>query len=224
MIDFKKIFEDAAAAAGGEAGADSSGGIVSPSGVSADDVLGHCDHKNDGYLGGDPAGCFHIPSKCKVPFKRYEICNGGGKKKKKTFYDKGMQIIVDSELSRDMILNLHKVSERAIREFVLNNWGQKAGGPLSDAIYIEAICYHPMSKNLFLKVEDQEEKTWFCVADFDEKKLKFVPTKSEELWQNDIMTAAEAKREFKKILNMKGNSPMNKGSDDMKLWVVWGSL
>ena len=95
---------------------------------------------------------------------------------------------------------------------------------MSDAIYIEAICYHPMSKNLFLKVEDQEEKTWFCVADFDEKKSRFVPTKSKELWSNDIMTAAEAKREFKKILNMKGNSPMNKGSADMKLWVIWGSL
>lgn len=224
MIDFKKVFEDAMVA-GGDAGG---GDVVAPStGIGANDVLGHCDHKSDGYFSGDPAGCFHIPSKCKVPFKRYEICNGGGKKKKKkkTFYDKGMQIIVDSELTRDMILNLHKVRESAIRGFVLNNWGEQVGGPLSDTVYIEAICYHPMSKSLFLKVEDTgEEKTWFCVADFDEKKSKFIPTENAEYWSNDIMTATQAKQEFKKILNMKGNSPLNKGSDNMRLWVVWGSL
>lgn len=211
MIDFKKIFEDAAAAAGGEAGADSSGGIVAPSGVSADDVLGHCDHKKDGYLGGDPAGCFHIPSKCKVPFKRYEICNGGGKKKKKTFYDKGMQIIVDSQLTRDMILSLGKVPEETIAAFIQRSHKEV------EKVNVDAIMYHPVSTKFFAKVRCAG-RTYFSMFDFDEAKKKFINTDGHRY------TPSEAKKKFEEILDMKGNTPNNVGSDDMKLWVIWGSL
>lgn len=223
-MDIKKIFEDAVMAAGGEAGGD----VVAPSaGIGANDVLGHCDHKSDGYLGGgDVAGCFHIPSKCKVPFRR-EPCYGGSKrgKKKRTPYEAGMKVLTDAELTRDMILNLHKVRERAIRAFILNWWGPSTGSELSDAIWIQAICYHPISQCLFIKVQDSgNNKTWFCVADFDEKKKKFIPTKNEEYRFKDIMTATEARAEFKKILDMKGNSKENKGSDDLRLWLIWGDL
>jgi len=114
MIDFKKIYEkiveEDAVVAAGDAGA---GEVVSNSavdtdltsqkGISADDVLGKCDHHCDGYLG---SKCFHVPKnalgKGKMLRRWEEIYGGAGKKKKKNPYEKGMQIVSedDSEISR----------------------------------------------------------------------------------------------------------------------------
>lgn len=218
-IDIKKVFEDAMVAGGDAGGGD---GVAPSAGIGANDVLGHCDHKSDGYLGGDPAGCFHIPSKCKVPFKRYEICNGGGKKKKKTFYDKGMQIITDAELSRDVLRQIADLDEEIILEQLARIYGTE--GAMFISYDIEAVCYYPVTGDFFVKLVGKDRVPslpLFLVVDFDTDKKQFIKSKS---GLSKIMLAAQAKQEFKKILNMKGNSPMNKGSDDMKLWVVWGSL
>ena len=60
-------------------------------------VLGKCDHKHDGYMG---KNCFHIPKKIMPTLHRWELCNGGSKRKKdkngkdkKYAYEKGMKVI-----------------------------------------------------------------------------------------------------------------------------------
>ena len=103
MIDLKKIYEkiveeDAVVAAGdagaGEVVADTGSAdadLTASKGISADDVLGKCDHHKDGYLG---AKCFHVPKnalgKGKMMRRWEEIYGGAGKKKKKNPYEKGM--------------------------------------------------------------------------------------------------------------------------------------
>ena len=123
----------------------------------------------------------------------------------------------EMEFTRDMIMKLHKLRENDIRGFILNNYGPSVGGDASDALFVEGIAYHPMTKKLWIKFENVDPKgKWFIVADFDGKELEDVGI--------DMYTPAEAKKEFKKILDMQSNSPENKGSDDMRLWVVWGNL
>lgn len=80
----------------GAAGGDASGG------VGAADVLGGCDHSSGGESGYLGDGCFHVPSQCEVPFHRWEIGNGGSKRKKtkngkdkKYAYEKGMKVVCD---------------------------------------------------------------------------------------------------------------------------------
>lgn len=209
-MDIKKIFEDAVMAAGGEVGGD----VVAPgAGIGANDVLGHCDHKSDGYLGGgDVAGCFHIPSKCKVPFRR-EPCYGGSKrgKKKRTPYEVGMKVLTDAELTRDMILNLHKVPEETIAAFIQRSHKE------IEKVKVDAIMYHPVSTKLFAKVRCAG-RTYFSMFDFDEAKKKFINTDGHRY------TPSEAKKKFEEILDMEGNTPNNVGSDDMKLWCIWGAI
>ena len=252
MVSLNKIYEDelvkeegAAGGAGGGAGGAAAGGsgaaapagdgggevvtasptgdgdITAPnSGTSADDVLGKCDHHHDGYLG---TKCFHVPSRCGKMYRR--IPSDGSlrnKKRKKTPYEVGMNIITDAELSRDLIMAMHKVTELQIREYIMNEFGAD-GNPLTDAIYVEAVAYHPPSELFFIKVIDAgTNKSWYCVADFDPNTLQFSPPKSGEYQFDDIMDGAKAKAEFTKILKMPGNSSINVGSDDMNLWVIWG--
>lgn len=96
---------DAGAAVGGDAvAASASSGAAdstsSASETSSVDVLGSCNHAaGDGYLGKD---CFHVPAKCAVPFHRWEIGNGGSKRKKTKkgkdkhyAYEKGMKVVYD---------------------------------------------------------------------------------------------------------------------------------
>lgn len=86
----------AAGAVGADAGAVS---VAADNAISNTEVLGKCDHSHGGYLG---PGCFHIPSRCAVPFHRWEIGNGGSKRKKtkrgkdkKTPYEVGMKVVYD---------------------------------------------------------------------------------------------------------------------------------
>lgn len=90
-----------AGGAGGDAGgavADVSGGDAA-TGITTGEVLGNCDYHKDGYLG---PGCFHIPSRAKVPFSRWAGCAYGGSKRKKdkkgkpkqTPYEKGMKTVI----------------------------------------------------------------------------------------------------------------------------------
>ena len=109
---------DAGGAAGGDAGGatggDAGASIAAPanadaaSGTSVVNVLGNCDHEtsHDGYFG---PGCFHVPSKAQVPCHRWEIGNGGSKRKKdkkgrdkKYAYEKGMKVVVDMLHERKM--------------------------------------------------------------------------------------------------------------------------
>jgi len=119
MIDFNKVFDrvcedavmggDAGGAAGdvvAGGGSTADGDVVgkaADAGIKTDDVLGHCDHKKDGYMG---AKCFHIPSKLKVPLHRWEAAYGGSKKRKKTPYEQGMVILTDSD--KEEVVNTAK--------------------------------------------------------------------------------------------------------------------
>lgn len=87
----------AAAAPAGDAGGAQAAPAAPAEGpmTTTGDVLGKCDHVKDGYMGD---GCFHIPSKAKVPLHRFEIANGGSvckNKRKKTAYEKGMKVVVN---------------------------------------------------------------------------------------------------------------------------------
>jgi hypothetical protein len=95
---------DGGAAAGGDAGGASVGdiggdaSIDGDSGIHIEDVLGK-NEPGKGYMG---PGNFYIPSKVKVPFKRWDIAYGGSKRKKtkkgkdkKYHYEKGMKVVVD---------------------------------------------------------------------------------------------------------------------------------
>lgn len=101
-------------AAGGDAGGlgGDAGALTAASdsaGISSNDVFGSHDH-ND-YAGGFMGpGCFHMPSRVKTPLHRYELCNGGSKRKKKKSgkdkkyaYEKGMKVVVD--MFEDEMLN-----------------------------------------------------------------------------------------------------------------------
>lgn len=99
---------------GGVSGGGDVGGVTgdagsAESGISSGDVLGNHDH-ND-YAGGFMGpGCFHMPSHVKTPLHRYELCNGGSKRKKtksgkdkKYAYENGMKVVVD--MFEDEMLN-----------------------------------------------------------------------------------------------------------------------
>ena len=67
-------------------------------GTSTTDVIGTFDPKK-GVMG---VGNFMVPSKVKVPLHRWEVCNGGSKRKKDKkgrdkhyAYEKGMKVVVD---------------------------------------------------------------------------------------------------------------------------------
>lgn len=97
----------AAGDAGGAAAAASGASSASADGTSSADVLGNCAHGDGkGYLGD---GCFHVPVQCAVPFHRWEIGNGGSKRKKtkkgkdkKYAYEKGMKVVIDMLHERKM--------------------------------------------------------------------------------------------------------------------------
>lgn len=89
---------DAGGATGGDAGAADAGDTAGEmTGTSTADVLGTFDPKK-GVMG---VGNFMVPAKVKVPLHRWEVCNGGSKRKKdkkgrpmKTPYEKGMKVVV----------------------------------------------------------------------------------------------------------------------------------
>lgn len=89
---------DCGAVGGGEA-AGIAVDAAPTAGMSSSDALGSCDHAKSGYLG---AGCFHVPTKCAVPLHRWEVGNGGSKRKKTKkgkdkhyAYEKGMKVVYD---------------------------------------------------------------------------------------------------------------------------------
>ena len=84
------------AAGGGDVGV---APVGQPTGTTNAEVLGKCDHEHDGYLG---PGCFHVPCKAKVPLYRWQVANGGSKRKKDKkgkdkhyAYEKGMKVVVN---------------------------------------------------------------------------------------------------------------------------------
>lgn len=107
---FAEVNECDGGAAGGDAGGASAGGDAGAvavdagdtasemAGTSTADVIGTFDPKK-GVMG---VGNFMVPSKVKVPLHRWEVCNGGSKRKKdkkgkdkKYAYEKGMKVVVD---------------------------------------------------------------------------------------------------------------------------------
>ena len=182
-------------------------GIVNGAGTTAGDVLGHCDHSDHGgFLGKD---CFHIPKPVfKKPLRRFDV-PGGKKRKKKLFY------LVDAELDKNTIKSLRHVDHNVIADFIRRNFGFAS----DNEIFVETIFYYPVTKTFFLKFNvDGKLKDFYINFDFDSTTKKF------KLINKNIMQLAQAQEEFRKILNMKDNSPSNVGSDDMMLWIVWGKF
>ena len=173
--------------------------VSGPKGTTAGDILGKCSHgSKGGFMSKD---CNHIPKPLSLePMKRTR------KNKKQKVY-----LITDAELDRKTILSLHEVPEKTIAAFI-----QKAHMEKRE-IKVNAIVYYPVSKKFFAKVKCAG-RVFFSVFDFDEAKKKFISTDEHRY------TANEAKAKFDEILNMPGNSPANKGSEDMNLWIVWGKL
>lgn len=92
------VFNECDAACGDVTGAGDIGAPQAVLGTSTTDVLGACDHTKDGYMGTD---CFHIPAKAQVPLHRWEVANGGSRRKKDKkgkdkhyAYEKGMKTVV----------------------------------------------------------------------------------------------------------------------------------
>lgn len=208
----KKVDEDAIVAGGAAAASAPAGGdVMSPSdsiagqmhgnGISAGDVLGHCDHKKDGYMG---KNCNHMPKPLKLS------TDGTKRKKKRTPYEKGMKILTDAELDRNTILAVHKVPEEVIIDFILRNFDMKAK-------YVQAMAYYPITKSVFIKFMSSNNKSQYVNVDFNGK--RFIPTDDKMIYN-----ATEAKNAFHKILSMSGNNPKNYGSENMELWVIWGDL
>lgn len=204
----KDIDEDEMVAA-----APASDGVVAPHGTTDADVLGKCDHDNcGGFL---KKGCFHIPKPVfKKPLSRLAPEIPGGKKRKKKTWQ-NVQLVTDAELDRRTLLGLHNVGERTIAQFV------KRTMQLADdnEVFVEAIVYWPVDHSFFLKFTiDGKASSFFIHFDFNPRTKRF------KLKSDKLLSSAQAKAEFKKILDMPGNSPDNKASANMKLWVVWGSL
>lgn len=91
---YRKIHEDAAFGGGIPGPTPAGSGEGSSSVIGTGDVLGRCDHEENGFMG---HGCFHIPAKVKTPKKRFEPVYGGSGRRRKTPYEKGMKFISDSE-------------------------------------------------------------------------------------------------------------------------------
>lgn len=86
-------------------------------------------------------------------------------------------------------------------------------------VFVEAIVYYPVDHSFFLKFTiDGKMRSFFIHFDFNPRTKRF------KLKSDKIFSAAQAKEEFKKILDMPGISSVNKGSEKMSLWVVWGGL
>ena len=218
MIDLKKVYEDAVMAAGDTGAA--VGDIAPASSASAgdadivpsngsmtttDDVLGkHCDHHKDGYLG---FGCFHVPARAKheIPSKK--------RKGQKNPYTKGMKVLTDAELSRDIILDIHKVNEQVLIQFLQSNWNFEKT-PVKEVV---SIAYYPPNNTFFIKAkcnDNGHDRMYYVQADFKNK--KFVPSKQ----SLQVYNTAEMKQEFKKIHTM--SKGISKEVDRWSLWVIWG--
>lgn len=124
------VKEDAVVA---NTGATVSGDIqsTSGSGIKAGDILGNCDHEKDGYM---KDGCFHIPAKVTVPFRRWETVGGSKRKRdkfiklKKYAYSQGTKVVTDlfetntMEFSKDKIFKrLRKISTTVKSENDIKN-------------------------------------------------------------------------------------------------------
>lgn len=105
----KVVKEDAVV--GAEGAPAGSGDIQSSNGISTNDILGKCDHGKNGFMSKD---CFHVPAKVKTPLKRWEVANGGSKRKnnKKTAYEKSIKVITDLFEADTKMFDKQKVMKR----------------------------------------------------------------------------------------------------------------
>ena len=81
-----------------------------------------------------------------------------------------------------------------------------------------SIAYYPVSERFVAKAKREDGSTFYSFFDFDKAKHKFVNV-DEHMYTKD-----EVIEKFNEILKMPENSPDNAGSEDVDLWVVWGSL
>lgn len=141
MIDFKKVYEDAVAAAG--AAPAGGGGIVAApgEGVGATDVLGN--HSHDGGAGYMHDGCFHLP-KGSGKVQSREIFAGKKKKNQKNDYIKGMKIISEAGVDKASMIQLEKYTEADLAELINKEYDIKD-------VYPKAIVYCSSTETFFLK-------------------------------------------------------------------------
>lgn len=207
----KAVKEDGEIAAGPAPAAGAGDVISQPTGTTAADVLGPCDHNHSGgFMGKD---CNHLPKPMMLePMRRINK-----RKKRKSKYG---VILSDAELDRDMILALHSIDELQMQDYVLDNFGDD----FSIRIHVEAVVYNPKSGFLFLKVRDLKKfgssAVKYCIADFDIEAQKLVVPSNADASLLQAMTSAEAKKALKDIVASIGHH----SEDGMKLFVVWGDV
>ena len=127
-------------------------------------VLGKCDHEHDGYMG---KNCFHIPKKIMPTLHRWELCNGGSKRKKdkngkdkKYAYEKGMKVITSYQ---DLVEALGDASKTS---FIFNIPHDK----------ISEICDQDLNdnarfqKNQFMKLVGDNDVEFVGLFTRDDKK------------------------------------------------------
>ena len=215
MLDFKKIYEGleekptklkedamvaAAPAGGGEIAAADSGAngadLTPPEhGTSAEDVLGKCDHKHDGYLG---PKCFHVPKRVGKLHKRIELPGTKKKKGQKNPYTDNAVLLSDAELTQDMIVAARQMSKAAITKFIKDEYNCAP-----DDGEIRAIAYFPEKKICFIKFK-KDGKWAYAAADFDGE--KFIMKDSIE----------------REILTSKQVNELYAGIGKIKPWIIWG--
>lgn len=215
MIDFKKIYEkiveEDAVVAATDAGAGevvSDGGTVDTDiapnkGISADDVLGKCDHHSDGYLG---TKCFHVPKnalgKGKMLRRWQELPGTLRKKKKKTAYEQGMKTMTESE---------EMFSEDDIYDVIIRYYGLDAES-LGKLI---AIVNLAGTDRNFLKFKSNyngsQMRTYFIEVLIKDGKL--APLQG----RRSVMTAPAVQKIFAEEAKKLGNSKP-------EINVIWGNL
>lgn len=115
MLDIKKIFEDAVV--GGDSAGAADVQSTSSGAIGATDILGKCDHSDDGYM---KDGCFHIPKNVLKTQKR-EIFAGKKKKNHKNAYIKGMNIIQEADKQIEKFCNSNLNENEVNPKKILND-------------------------------------------------------------------------------------------------------
>lgn len=127
--------------------------------------------------------------------------------------DKKLKVLTDAELSRDIILDIHKVDEYVLQQFLQSNWNFEKT-PVKEVV---SIAYYPPNNTFFIKAkcnDNGHDRIYYVQADFKNK--KFVPSKQ----SLQVYNTAEMKQEFKKIHTI--SKDISKEVDRWNLWVIWG--
>lgn len=171
------INEDAMIAGDSGVSGDNTNEIVSGKGDNTSaEILGKCDHKNDGYFS---AGCFHVPQNI-LKYKKKS------NKKPINPYLSRMSLVNETELTAEILNSIHSVSASSIISFINLNYCKPVGHIINKIINIKCIAYDTLHKCFWIKCIDKLSTTYFTQVLFDIKTQQFIPLFSDLLTIDDI--------------------------------------